>query len=203
MSVLLVAGSPLQRSRSAALLAALGQRLSRRGLYVESLRIRDLSPQALLLGDAAQPTLAGAIEQVSRARALVVSTPVCRSAYSGSLKLLLDLLPPEALRHKLVLPLATGGSLQHLHALDLALRPVLQSLAPHLVLPGVYATDAHVTLTTEGAYQVHEEVARRLDDGADWLAQALAATPTTLSLGPGATLPLPRAPTAPRCNANA
>ncbi len=31
MSVLLVAGSPLQRSRSAALLAALGQRLSRRG----------------------------------------------------------------------------------------------------------------------------------------------------------------------------
>ena len=49
MSVLLIAGSPSERSRSAALLDRVGQQLSRRGVQLERLLIRDLSPQALLL----------------------------------------------------------------------------------------------------------------------------------------------------------
>lgn len=49
MSVLLVAGSPSEHSRSAALLDAVQQRLQLRGVQVERLHIRDLSPQALLL----------------------------------------------------------------------------------------------------------------------------------------------------------
>jgi FMN reductase len=171
MSVLLIAGSPSERSRSAALLDAVSQRLGRRGALVERLLIRDLSPQALLLADAAHRSVSAAVDQVARARAIVVSTPVYKAAYSGVLKVFLDLLPQSALKGKTVLPLATGGSPHHMLALDYALRPVLQSLAAHHILPGVYATDAQVTLTPEGAYQVHDDLGQRLDDAVDTLAR--------------------------------
>lgn len=46
MSVLLIAGSPSERSRTAALLSAAGQRLAFRVAQVQTLRVRDLLPQA-------------------------------------------------------------------------------------------------------------------------------------------------------------
>src|SRR4051812_22931688 len=72
MSILLVAGSPSERSRSAALLDAVSQRLAGHGPIVERLHIRDLSPQALLLGDAAHRSIAHAVDQLARARAVVI-----------------------------------------------------------------------------------------------------------------------------------
>ena len=170
MTVLLIAGSPSDRSRSAALLDSVSHRLKTRGANVERLLIRDLSPQALLLADTSHLSVRRAIEQVARARAVVIATPVYKAAYSGVLKVFLDLLAQNALQGKTVLPLATGGSPHHMLALDYALRPVLQSLAARQILPGVYATDAQVTLTPEGAYQVHPDLARRLDDAAEALA---------------------------------
>ncbi len=170
MSVLLIGGSPSERSRSAALLDVVRQRMARRGTAVESLLIRDLSPQALLLADVTQRTIAAAIDQVARASVLVVATPVYKAAYSGVLKVFLDLLPQTALKGKTVLPLATGGSPHHMLALDYALRPVLQSLAARQILPGVFATDSQVSLTPEGAYLVNEELELRLNDAADNLA---------------------------------
>ena len=164
MSVLLVAGSPSEHSRSAALLDAVQQRLQLRGVEVERLHIRDLSPQALLLADFSHPSVVHATALVARAKAIVVATPVYKAAYSGVLKVFLDLLPQTALKGKTVLPLATGGSPHHMLALDYALRPVLQSLGPKHILPGIYATDSQVTLTPEGAYHVNDDIAARLDD---------------------------------------
>ena len=43
--------------------------------------------------------------------------------------------PQTALKNKTVLPLATGGSPNHMLALDYALRPVLQSLSARHILP--------------------------------------------------------------------
>ena len=105
-----------------------------------------------------------------KADAIVIATPVYKAAYSGVLKVFLDLLPQSALRGKTVLPLATGGSPHHMLALDYALRPVLQSLAARHILPGVYATDAQVTLQPEGAYQLHERAgpAPRRRGGRRW-----------------------------------
>lgn len=170
MSVLLIAGSPSERSRSAALLERVGQRLSHRGALVERLLIRDLSPQALLLADFGHPSVVAATQQVERAQAIVVATPVYKAAYSGVLKVLLDLLPQTALKGKTVLPLATGGSPHHMLALDYALRPVLQSLGARHILPGVYATDAQVTLTPEDAYAIQPDIEARLDEAAATLA---------------------------------
>lgn len=164
MSALLIAGSPSERSRSAALLDAVSQRLHSRGALVDRIHIRDLSPQALLLPDFGHPTVVAATDQVAKARVLVVATPVYKAAYSGVLKVFLDLLPQTALKGKTVLPLATGGSPHHMLALDYALRPVLQSLGAKHILPGIYATDSQVTLSPEGSYDVHSDVAVRLDD---------------------------------------
>ena len=169
MSVLLIAGSPSERSRSAALLDAVAQRLTVRGALVDGIHIRDLSPQALLLGDAHHRSISQAVAQVAQARVLVVSTPVYKAAYSGVLKVFLDLLPQTALQGKTVLPLATGGSPHHMLALDYALRPVLQSLGAKHILPGIYATDAQVTVTPEGAYSVGRDIAIRLDDAVNVL----------------------------------
>lgn len=171
MSVLLVAGSPSEHSRSAALLAEVEQRLKLRGIATEKLHIRDLSPQALLLANFAHPTVAAAVAQVAQARAVVVSTPVYKAAYSGVLKVFLDLLPQTAFKGKHVLPLATGGSPHHMLALDYALRPVLQSLGADHILPGVYATDAQVVVLPEGGSQLHADIGKRLDDSVSTLIQ--------------------------------
>ena len=169
MSALLIAGSPSERSRSAALLDAVAQRLQVRGALVDRIHIRDLSPQALLLADFGHPTVVHAIDQVADASVLVVATPVYKAAYSGVLKVFLDLLPQTALKGKVVLPLATGGSPHHMLVLDYALRPVLQSLGAKSILPGIYATDAQVTLTPEGSYHVQADIAARLDDAVNVL----------------------------------
>lgn len=163
MTVLLIAGSPSEQSRSAALLDGVQQRLKQRGALASRLHIRDLSPQALILADFGHPSILGAVAQVALADVLVVATPVYKAAYSGVLKVFLDLLPQTALEGKTVLPLATGGSPHHMLALDYALRPVLQSLGAKHILPGIYATDAQITLSPEGAYQITEAIGSRLD----------------------------------------
>ena len=184
MSVLLIAGSPSERSRSAALLDSVSERLRLRGATIERLHIRDLSPQSLLLADTAHRSIAAAIDQVARARAIVVATPVYKAAYSGVLKVFLDLLPQTALKNKTVLPLATGGSPNHMLALDYALRPVLQSLSARHILPGVYATDLQVTLMPEGAHHIGIEISDRLDEAvATLLAEGLR-MPTTAGFEP-------------------
>ncbi|WP_310647082.1 NADPH-dependent FMN reductase [Limnohabitans sp.] len=169
MTVLLIAGSPSERSRTAALLNATGQRLAFRGAQVETLRVRDLPPQALLLADFGNPAVIRATAQVDAADIVVVATPVYKAAYSGVLKVFLDLLPQTALKGKTVLPLATGGSPHHMLALDYALRPVLQSLGAKHILPGIYATDAQVVVNPEGGYHVADDIGERLDDAVNTL----------------------------------
>src|SRR3954467_12694938 len=98
MSVLLLAGSPSERSRSAALLDAVAYRLRGSGRLVQRLQLRDLSPQALLLADTSHRRIAAAIDQLLQATAVVIATPVYKAAYSGVLKVFLDLLPQTALK---------------------------------------------------------------------------------------------------------
>ena len=86
MTVLLIAGSPSEKSRSVALLDGVQQRLQARGAHVERLFIRDLSPQALILADFGHPSILHAASRVANADVVVVATPVYKAAYSGVLK---------------------------------------------------------------------------------------------------------------------
>lgn len=190
MSILLIAASPSARSRSGALLGAAAERLQHLGLTPQTLRLRELPAAALLHADFRHAEIQAALQAVAQARVVVLATPIYKAAYSGLLKVFLDLLPQDGLKGKTVWSLATGGSLAHLLALDYGLLPVLSALGARSQLDPVYATDAQIAAGPDGHYRIGDEVARRLSLGAAQLFERLPApalafhsqpTPTTES----------------------
>lgn len=172
MTVLTLSGSPSASSRSSRLLTFLRPRLQALGHAVIHLELRNLPPGALLAGDREDPDIAAALDQVAAADALVLATPVYQAAYSGLLKTFLDVLPQTGLRGKTVLPIASGGSLAHMLAIDYALRPVLSALSARHVLHGVYAQDHQVQ--GSGAMPLLDaELAVRLEQGVSVLADII------------------------------
>jgi FMN reductase len=174
MSILLIAASPAATSRSAALLAAAGLELERLGLEPQVLNLRALPAEALLLADARDGDLRDALAQVAQAGAIVIATPIYKAAYSGLLKVFLDMLPQDALRGKIVLPMATGGSAAHLLALDYALQPVLTALGARDVLDAVFAADAQVRWGDGAACEFDVDIRRRVEHAARELSARLA-----------------------------
>jgi FMN reductase len=149
-TILTISASPSLRSKTARTRHLIDRYLADAGHTVTSIDVRDLPPAALLAADTAHPAIAAAIELFEQADGVVVATPVYKAAYSGLLKTLLDLLPQRALADKVVLPLATGGSLAHVLVLDYALRPVLTALGSSEIVQGYYLLDQFVTLDGEG-----------------------------------------------------
>ncbi len=94
------------------------------------------------------------------------------AAYSGALKTLLDLLPERALQGKVVLPLATGGTVAHLLAVDYALKPVLSALKAQEILHGVFADDSQV-IDYHHRPQFTPNLQTRLDTALETFWQAL------------------------------
>lgn len=132
---------------------------------------------ALLHADATDVHIANALADVAAADLVLVATPIYKAAYSGLLKVFLDLLPQDGLRGKIVLPLATGGSLAHLLALDYTLKPVLGALGARHILDTVFATDSQFDTDHRFLRQPHAEVTQRLSQALAPLLQRRAATP--------------------------
>lgn len=155
-TVLVLTGSPSVVSRTAALARHVGDELVRDGHAVTTLDVRSLPSAALLAADTAAPEIAAAVRAVISADALVVATPIYKASYSGLLKTFLDLLPQAALQGKVVLPLATGGTVAHLLAIDYSLRPVLASLGARHVTAGRFVLDQHIDHTSGGPVLVDD-----------------------------------------------
>jgi FMN reductase len=163
MNIVGISGSPSLRSRSGWLLQLAQTRLEGVATGNGVIAVRELDPAPLLAADARAQSLRESIGKVAAADLLVVSTPIYKAAYSGLLKLFLDLLPQDALCGKTVLPLATGGSLAHLLALDYSLKPVLSALGARDILDGVFATDTQLTPHESGGYVPDAALLERLD----------------------------------------
>ncbi|WP_276641421.1 NADPH-dependent FMN reductase [Siccibacter turicensis] len=144
MRIVTLAGSPRFPSRSSALLEYARDKLSARDVEVCHWHLQNFAPEDLLYARFDSPALLTLIDQLSEADGLIVATPVYKASFSGALKTLLDLLPERALEHKVVLPLATGGTIAHLLAVDYALKPVLNALKAQEILHGVYADDSQI-----------------------------------------------------------
>ena len=95
-----------------------------------------------------------------------------KASFSGVLKTILDVLPQDALAHKTVLPVASGGSLAHLLALDYALKPVLSALKAQEILSGVFAVDSQIQIDTQ-PITIETNLRERLDQAAQQFAHAL------------------------------
>ena len=169
MSVLLLGGSPSPQSSCSRLLQHIGDRLAAHGCRTTRLEVRELPGPSLLRLDAGDAELAHALAQVAAADAVVVATPIYKAAYTGMLKLFLDLLPQDGLQGKAVLPLATGGSQSHMLALDYALRPVLASMSARFILPSIYATSEQLAWDSERGTRLAPAIAGRVEQGVEQL----------------------------------
>jgi FMN reductase len=174
MSILTLSGSPSAQSRSAHLLAHLRAVLEAAGERTGHMDLRELPAGPLLAARVDDPAIAAATRAVADAKVVVLATPVYKAAYSGLLKAFLDLLPQTGLRDKVVLPIATGGSLAHALAIDYALRPVLSALGSRQILPGIFAVDQQIEVSDTREVRFDAALAARLDEGVLRVRDALA-----------------------------
>ncbi|MEV5491942.1 NADPH-dependent FMN reductase [Streptomyces bobili] len=176
-TILSVSGSPSATSRTGRLLRHLDQRLIAQGHEVVPLDVRTVPAEALLGADFRHPAIVEATELFARADGIVVGTPVYKASYSGVLKALLDLLPQYALTGKTVLPLATGGSVAHVLAIDYALRPVLNSMGAAHIVQGWFTLDRDITAHEDGSLTIAPDAAEALGQVVDQFSTALGRTP--------------------------
>lgn len=173
-NVVAIAGSPSHSSRTDAVLEYAKQLLDREQVSSQLISVRDLNPEALLFAQFEHSDIKAVTTAVESADALIVSTPVYKAAYTGVLKALLDLLPQNALANKVVLPIATGGTIAHFLSLDYALKPVLATLGARTILAGVYVLDTQLQKQEDGRYQfVDSEIEQRLQNSVAELATAI------------------------------
>ncbi|AZH29266.1 NADPH-dependent FMN reductase [Paenibacillus sp. M-152] len=161
--VVILSGSPSTHSRLYGLIHYTTEQLREAGAEVTLLNVVDLPAEDLIKANFNSPDVIAALALIAAADAVIVASPVYKAAYSGLLKIFLDLVPQEALRGKPVLPLFIGGTLAHLLVIDYALKPVLSALGGRHILGGVYAVDQWVERLPGGAYGLSEELIVRLE----------------------------------------
>lgn len=180
--ILVISGSPSSASKTARVARHVAQEVTAAGSSAEHLRLRDLPAHSLLTADMGAPEIERALAAVDQARGVVLATPTYKAAYSGLLKSFLDLLPQFGFAGKAVLPLATGGSVAHVLALDYALRPVVHSLGPRHVVQSFFLLDQHLTITGD-RLEIHPDSAGPLDDVLEQFRKALDGVPHETALG--------------------
>jgi FMN reductase len=184
MLVVSVGGSPSTRSRSAVLLDRTRSLLQARGVEVVSYQVREFPAEDLLHARFDSPQVQAFQQVVQQADGLIVATPVYKASFSGALKTLLDLLPERALSHKVVLPIATGGSIAHMLAVDYALKPVLAALKAQEMLQGIFAEDSQITYADGlSPARLAEGLEQRLESAVEDFYQALVRRPRPLVPG--------------------
>ncbi|HET6331798.1 MAG TPA: NADPH-dependent FMN reductase [Polyangiales bacterium] len=163
-TTLIISGSPSSSSRSRRFAAVLAERLGQRGIDSSLLDLKSLPAEPLLHAQVDHPEIVEAVQRLAAATGVIVVTPVYKAAYSGLLKTFLDLLPQFALRNKVVLPFALGGTVAHVLSIDYALRPVLSSLDPHHIVQGLFVLDKHVVVSEQdGRVELEPDLSPKID----------------------------------------
>ena len=181
MLVVTLGGSPSQRSRSGVLLDHAKRWLNQQGVEVVSYQVRDFPAEDLLHARFDSPKIVDLLQQIENADGLVIATPVYKASFSGALKTVLDLLPERALSHKVVLPIATGGSIAHMLAVDYALKPVLSALKAQEMLHGIFAEDSQIAYGEGSAQaQLVPVLEQRMNESLEQFYSALARRPKPL-----------------------
>ena len=173
--ILLIGASPSPQSRTQALVSSVRDWLatSDPSLELDHLSLRDLPAAELVAAEVDAPAIATSLAQLAAADGVVIVTPIYKAAYAGLLKIWVDLLPQFGFQHKVVLPLATGGSPAHILALDYALRPVLSTLSPTHIANGWVVLDQNVTRAADGAVILDDATQTKLRDVVEMFRRSL------------------------------
>jgi FMN reductase len=135
--VVLISGSPSATSRTATVLNLCAEKLREAGRKTTLLQVRELTnPQSQQTKDA--------LQLIGESKAVVIATPIYKASLTGLLKSFLDLLPPDALKGKVALPLATGAAAAHALAIEHELAPLLFALGADAVVRGRYFIDTDI-----------------------------------------------------------
>lgn len=136
-----ISGSPSSTSRSRLLVRRALDQLEAAGIPTTLIDLGDL-PADALLGRTEDETVKQALADLTAARIHVAGTPIYRATYTGLLKVFYDLLPAEALRGTVTIPIATGSGPAHSLMVDHGLRPLIASLGGLTTAAAIYATPA-------------------------------------------------------------
>ena len=132
-----VNGNPSATSRTATVARVAGDLLG----GAESIDLGDLPAEALL-GRREDSDIVRVLAAIKAAHVLVVATPTDRATCSALTTSIFELLPHDALRGVVVIPIATGTTRDHFLAVDHVLRPVVASLQALTTSTAVFASDA-------------------------------------------------------------
>jgi FMN reductase len=172
-NILLINGSPSAPSRSQGLLDYAIALLAEQGVHTDLISVRDLPAEDLVFGKYNSPSLEQPKALLEQAQAVIIATPIYKASYTGLLKTFLDLLPQKALANKVVLPIATAGTIAHLLAIDFTLKPVLSELGARHILGVVYAIDKQIVVNDDRTVTLEEEIDQRLKESIEELLTAI------------------------------
>jgi len=159
----IINGSNSKSSRVTAIHEKVVNHLMALGVEVHSNYVHELPAKDLMSANFASESIQLENKWVEEAQIVVILTPIYKASFTGILKTYLDLLPQKALHEKVILPIAVGGSIGHLLALEYALKPVLAVLGATTISHSVYIVDKQIILLDEGGFAIEEEAINRLE----------------------------------------
>jgi FMN reductase len=118
--VLILTASPSATSRSTFVARQIAAHAERNGFSAHYFAPGDFDAADLIFGRGTAPAAVRFLDAVAKAEAIVLATPVYKATYSGALKTVVDLIPPEALVGKHALGVATTRLPAHRSEVDRA-----------------------------------------------------------------------------------
>lgn len=160
--IVIVSGSTNSKSRLQGILLQTEAWLADHSVH--RIEIRELPAEDLVHAKFDSQAIVEANQAIEQADAVIIATPIYKASYTGLLKIFLDLIPQKGLVGKVVLPIAIGGTISHLLAIDYALKPVLSALGATNQLQGVYVLDNQVVRYEDGSFEIDASVHQRLKE---------------------------------------
>ena len=162
MSTVIINGANAKTSRVTAVEQFVGEFLKGNNVKTEVITVHELPAEDLITANFSSEAIQKVNRLVEEANTIIVLTPIYKAAYSGILKTYLDLLPQNALENKFVVPVAVGGTLNHLLAVNYALKPVLSVLGATEIAKSVYILDKQISRHEDQSFSFEKEVKERL-----------------------------------------
>jgi FMN reductase len=148
-SIVFLTGSPSPSSRSALVARAVASETQRAGLQPTFWSLADFDAADVLFARVAAPGVVRFVDAVKQAAGLVLATPVYKGVYTGALKAIVDLVPPDALVDKPALGIATARQAGHGVSVDHAYRALFAFFRVR-ALDTLFLVDDDVTMGPEG-----------------------------------------------------
>jgi FMN reductase len=148
--VLFISGSPQPSSRSTRVAQAVAEKLDTADIRVRRFGLSDFESSDLLYTRSESRAARHYLDAVAGASAVVFSSPVYKATFSGGLKLLIDLIPPDALRNKTVLAVASSRIGRHFQSVQRAFDDLYRFFDVGFVIPPVFVLDEQVRLDERG-----------------------------------------------------